>query len=146
MTELTRRTAILGLAAGAAAAGTIGTPGAEARTVAPTDAAAQAARDAARRLGASAERPPAGTVGEARVLLCRSWDNQVYLQVSDAVKGFVAVDDRAFAVAAACQAANRKVAVQYWGHSAEWAGAGRFDGVLLAMDVRDLPGETGNLL
>lgn len=145
MTELTRRTAILGLAAGAAAAGTIGGSAAEARPT-PADPVPQAARDAARRLGASAERPPAGIVGEARVLLCRSWDNQVYLQVSDAVKGFVAVDDRAFAVAAACQAANRKVAVQYWGHSAEWAGAGRFDGVLLAMDVRDLPGETGNLL
>jgi hypothetical protein len=139
MTELTRRTAILGLAAGAAAAGTIGTSAAQA-SPASSDPAAQAAREAARRLVATADRFPGGPAREARVLLCRSWDNQIYLQVSDAVKGFVAVDDRAFAIAAACQAANRRVAVQYWGHSAEWAGAGRFEGVLLAMDLRDLPG------
>jgi len=36
--------------------------------------------------------------------------------------------------------------VQYWGHSAEWAGAGRFDGVLLALDLRDLPGAPGAAL
>jgi hypothetical protein len=145
MTELTRRNAILGLAAGAAAAGTLGTSAAEARTPS-IDAAVQAARDAARRLGSSTERFPGGPVREAQVLLCRSWDRMIYLHVSEAVKGFVAVDERAFALAAACQAANRKVAVQYWGHAPEWAGAGRFEGVLLAIDARDLPGESGAAL
>ncbi len=145
MTELTRRNAILGMAAGAAAAGAFASPPAEARSVS-ADAPAQAARAAARRLDASVERFPAGPVAEAQVLLCRSWDRRIYLYISEGVKGFVTVDERAFSVAAACQAANRKVAVRYWGHAPEWSGAGRFDGVLLALDIRDLPGEPGPAL
>jgi hypothetical protein len=79
--------------------------------------------------------------GEATVGLCRSWDSQVYLQLGKRLRGFVTVDARGFAIAAACQAAGRCVAVSAWGHDPDACGGlGRFDGALLAIDARDLPG------
>jgi hypothetical protein len=79
--------------------------------------------------------------GAATVGLCRSFDAQIYLQLGKRLRGFVAVDARGFAIAAACQAAGRKVAVQAWGHDPEAnGGLGRFDGALLAIDAHDLPG------
>ncbi len=143
MTDLSSRRAFVALAAGAAVAGgsvsaaEAGIPAVET----PSEALLQAARDAARRLAPEPERHPNSVTAEARVLLCRSWDSMIYLYVSKQVSGFVAVSSAAFMIAAACQAADRRVAVRFWGHEREWAGAGRFEGALLAMDLRDLPGE-----
>lgn len=79
--------------------------------------------------------------GAATVGLCRSFDARIYLEIGKRVRGFVTVDARGFAIAAACQAAGRKVAVQAWGHAPEAEGGlGRFDGALLAIDACDLPG------
>jgi hypothetical protein len=79
--------------------------------------------------------------GVATVGLCRSFDARIYLQIGKRLRGFVSVDARGFAIAAACQAAGRKVAVQAWGHDPDAdGGLGRFDGALLAIDARDLPG------
>lgn len=79
--------------------------------------------------------------GVATVGLCRSFDTRIYLQIGKRLRGFVSVDARGFAIAAACQAAGRKVAVQAWGHDPDAdGGLGRFDGALLAIDARDLPG------
>jgi len=101
-----------------------------------------AVAEAARRFGPEVERRPGMRVGEAMVLHCRSWDGHVYLYMDQSVRGFVAVNGPAFAIAAACQAAGRPVAVKHWGHDAAWGGGvGRFEGALLAMDARDLPEE-----
>jgi hypothetical protein len=82
----------------------------------------------------------ASTARLAYVLHCRSWDKHVYLYLDENLKGFVEVDDRAFAIAAACEVASRPVAVKYWGYDPNWSdGSGRFDGVLMAMDERDFP-------
>jgi hypothetical protein len=106
----------------------------------PPDGAREAARKGVRRL----TRPPAprdaSTARLAYVLHCRSWDKHVYLYLDENLKGFVEVDDRAFAIAAACEVASRPVAVKYWGYDPNWSdGSGRFDGVLMAMDERDFP-------
>jgi hypothetical protein len=109
-------------------------------------AAAPLAADLGSERARAAELLPLGTSaapiqGEATVGLCRSFDAQIYLQLGKRVRGFVAVDARGFAIAAACQAAGRKVAVQAWGHDPEAnGGLGRFDGAMLAIDARDLPG------
>lgn len=94
---------------------------------------------------ASGNVPPVGIAnalhGEATVMLCRSFDTQVYLHFDAQRRGFVALDARGFAVAAACQAAGRKVAMLAWGHDPDACdGLGRFDGALLAVDALDLPG------
>jgi hypothetical protein len=87
--------------------------------------------------------PEANPVRAAMVLHCRSWSRQVYLHVDASVRGFVAVTPEGFAIAAACQAAGRPVAVRYWGHDPRWSGgAGRFDGAVLALDPLDLPDES----
>lgn len=147
MTDLSSRRAFVALAAGAAvAAGSVPAAGAAAAAPdAPSDAAVQAAREAAGAIAPAPERRPDAATAEARVLLCRSWDSTVYLYVSERVKGFVSLTPAAFTIAAACQAADRRVAVRYWGHEREWAGVGRFDGALLALDVRDLPADGRSL-
>ncbi len=136
MSEFSRRHAFKAMAVGAVAvAGSI-----EARAEDSTsslDAAVAAARAVARR----GDRIGAHTVAAVRVFLCRSWDRQVYFHVDDLCKGFAALDEAGFAIAAACQAAGRPVALQYLDHQPAWNGVGRFEGVLLAMDVRDLPAE-----
>jgi hypothetical protein len=144
MTDLSSRRAFVALAAGAAVAAGSTTGSAAPASDAPSEAEVQAAREAARRLTPAPERRADAVTAEARILLCRSWDSMVYLYVSEKVKGFVSVSPQAFALAAACQAADRRVAVRYWGHEREWGGAGRFEGALFAVDVRDLPTESGS--
>lgn len=145
MTDLSSRRAFVALAAGAAVAAGSTPAVAAPASDAPSEAEIQAAREAARRLSPGPERRPDPVTAEARVLLCRSWDSTVYLYVSERVKGFVSLTPAAFAIAAACQAADRRVAVRFWGHEREWADVGRFDGALLAMDVRDLPADGRSL-
>jgi hypothetical protein len=138
MSLLTRRDAVLALATGSTALAA--QPAAAREPAAPAlETAAQAARDAAARFGVPCERPgPLRTV-QAHVLLVRSWDRQVYLFADEGFRGFVALDETAFAVAAACQAAGRPAAVQAWGYAPAWGGVGRFDGARLALDARDFP-------
>ena len=89
-------------------------------------------------------RPPAtSAVILARVARCRSWDGSVYL-AAPGLGGYAQLSPHAFAIAAACQAADRPVAMRYRGHDPRWAqGCGRFDGVVLAIDPRDLDVEGG---
>jgi len=136
------------MAAGAAAAtGAISArpAGAEA-AVSPVDQALIKAREAALRLATPLIRRDASPVRQARVLLCRSWDRSVYLYVDAQVKGFAELDETGFALAAACQAADRPVALRYWGHAPEWGSVGRFDGVVMSVDPRDLQTEPGTPL
>ena len=80
-------------------------------------------------------------LGWADVEHCRSSSTEIYLRFDDTHRGFLAVDARGFAIAAACQAAGRPLAAQVWGHEAAAAlGAGRFAGGVLAMQIHDLPG------
>lgn len=144
MNDLSSRRAFVALAAGAAVAAGSSPVAAAPAGDAPSEAEVRAAREAARRLSPAPERRSDAVTAEARILLCRSWDSMVYVYVNEQVKGFVAVNPQAFALAAACQAADRRVAVRYWGHDREWAGAGRFEGALFAADVRDLPTEPGS--
>ena len=146
MSGVTRRDAFMAMAAGAAAAtGSLAAREAGAETVlSPFEGSLRTAREAALKVAAPILRSDAGPVREARVLLCRSWDRSVYLYVDDQTKGFASLDEAGFAIAAACQAADRPVSVRYWGHAPEWGAVGRFDGVLLAVDGRDL--ETGSPL
>lgn len=134
MSELSRRHAFQALAVGAAAAAA----SLDARAV---EAAPAPSLEAARAAVRSAERSGARTLAAVRIHLCRSWDRQVYLVGDDGLKGFAALDETGFALAAACQAAGRPVALQYLEHQPAWNGVGRFEGVLLAIDVRDLPGD-----
>lgn len=151
MSEVSRRSAVITLAAGAVgvtaagmtASGAPGVPraGQALPPVPAWDLAAVA--EAARRFGPEVERRPGMRVGEAMVLHCRSWDGHVYLYMDQSVRGFVAVNGPAFAIAAACQAAGRPAAVLVWGHEPQREdGVGRFEGAMLAMQVRDLPTET----
>jgi hypothetical protein len=141
MSDMTRRHAIMALTGGAvvAVAGTATAGTQSSETVVPPleDTVVQAAREAARRTEPFAR--PDAQIAEARVVLCRSWDLRVFLQVSDRVHGFAVVTEQAFALAAAAQAAGRRIAVSYWGHVPDQDGVGSFEGVLLALDVRDLP-------
>ena len=80
-------------------------------------------------------------LGWAEVEACRSNSGDVYLRFDATHRGFVAVDARGLAIAAACQAAGRSVAAQVWGlDPAAAGGAGRFEGALLAVQLHDLPG------
>lgn len=143
MSSLDRRD-LMRFVAGGAAVTAVAPALASAREVSTAAPLSSADLDAERTR--TAEILPIGTAsapiqGEATVGLCRSFDAQIYLQLGKRVRGFVAVDARGFAIAAACQAAGRKVAVQAWGYDADAnGGLGRFDGAVLAIDARDLPG------
>jgi hypothetical protein len=142
--QLTRRHAVQALAAGAVFAAA---PVSEARTslpparqIGPPERAVAASFRAAHLTGCPVEPHEANPIREAYVLHCRSWDSSVYLYVDEQLKGFVPVTPQGFALAAAAQASDRPLAIRYWGHNPRWcAGAGRFDGALLALDRRDLP-------
>lgn len=139
MTRTNRRELIRSLAGGAALTAAAGTFAAESRAAArPADATAPERHP---RLPAAADAAmPGMRTATAEVLLCRSWDSRIYLLVDDEFGGFAGVEPRGLAIAAACQAAGRRVAVGYWGHEpgAE-GGLGRFGAVHLAVDPRDLP-------
>ncbi len=146
MDNVSRRDALRLAAAGAALV--VGGTAAQAQTRPPGEdrdrAAWERAREAARRNiripGRPAPPREASKARQAWVLHSRSWDKHVYLWMDERTKGFVEVDDRAFAIAAACEAADRPVAVTFWGYDPNWSdGSGHFDGVLLAMDARDFP-------
>jgi hypothetical protein len=150
MSDVSRREAFKTLAAGAAGAtvaATVASPIARAATTTPARGAPlpswevlESAAAEVRRLGRGVERREGMRSGEALVLHCRSWDGHVYLYVNEQVRGFVPVTASAFAIAAACQAAGRPVAVKHWGHDAHWGnGVGRFEGALLAVEFGDLP-------
>lgn len=88
--------------------------------------------------------PEGNPVCLAAVLHCRSWQRQVYLYISESVRGFVGLGPEGFALAAACQAAGRHVAVRYFGHQpAAHRGAGRFAGAVVAIDPSDLGDPSG---
>lgn len=99
-------------------------------------------RFAAARAHAACDRPfafPDAHTVRASVGLCRSWDRQIYLYANAEVRGFAVVDVQTFALAVGAQGSNTTIAAQYWGYEPSWAGVGRFAGVLLAVDERDLP-------
>lgn len=138
MTQQNRRELIRSLAAGAAL-----TTGASALASSrPADRLAERSASPAQRplLAPAGGAMPGMVTTTAEVLLCRSWDSRIYLLVDDASGGFASVDPRGLAIAAACQAAGRRVAVGYWGHdAAAEGGLGTFAAVHLAVDPRDLP-------
>ena len=149
--DVTRRDAFKVLATGAAGA-VIGAA-ANAQGATPTPSTRQtlssspspAAFDAARHLAGDVVIPESNPACLAMVSHCRSWSREVYLQVNEQVRGFVTLTAEGFALAVACQAAGRAVAVRYWGHEPQFHdGAGRFDGAVVAVDLRDLPGESGS--
>ncbi len=150
MSDVSRREAFLTLAAGAAGATVAMSAGARAGPIVsvsggglPSARLLERVSEAAERLGGEVERRAGMVVGEATVLQCRSWDRLVYLYLNETVSGFVSVSVSGFAIAAACQAAGRPAAVLVWGHEPQWEdGVGRFEGAMLAMQVRDLPTET----
>lgn len=132
--------AVIGAAANAEAA----SPSQSSRHPLPTSKS-PAAFDAARHLAGGIVIPESNPACLAMVSHCRSWSREVYLQVSEQVRGFVTLTAEGFALAAACQAAGRPVAMRYWGHEPRFHdGAGRFDGAVVAVDLRDLPGESAS--
>lgn len=152
MTEFTRRDALRVAAAGAAGASVAvaaTSRDAGARAVLPMTAAGpwRPGADHVARIQSAQERygrnlalPVGALRTEAMVLSCRSWDRQIYLYRDEDLRGFAPVDECALALAAACQVAERPVAVLCWGYEPAWGdGVGRFGGVLLALDPADLP-------
>lgn len=147
MSDVSRREAFLTLAAGATGATVALGAGARAGPIVtisgggmPSGRLVARVSAAARRMGGEVERRAGTVVGPATVLQCRSWDQMVYLYLSESVSGFVPVSAAAFAIAAGCQAAGRPVAARVWGHDPQWEdGVGRFDGAMLATDIGDLP-------
>ena len=137
MSDVTRRDAFKVLATGAALA-----TGASAMAAESEAASTARTLALARQLAAAVDAPlPPGVPSHtalATVHLCRSWDQRVYLCIDERVHGFATVDAGGLALAAACQAARRPVAVRYWGHDPAWQQVGRFDGVLLAVDLSEL--------
>lgn len=139
MTDLTRRNAVKLLAGGSlfasgsalgAASSTTGSP------LAPADFAVLPA--AARACATSAPPPATSPVLLARVFRCRSWDGSVYLATPSA-SGYAQLAPHAFAIAAACQAAGRPLAMRHAGHDPRWSqGSGLFHGVVVAIDPEDL--------
>ncbi|MBL8696296.1 MAG: hypothetical protein JNJ88_19525 [Planctomycetes bacterium] len=143
MTDLTRRNAVRLLAGGSVlASGTLLGGGAFAAPPVPGSSASSGnAPDLpATARTAKTTPPPAvpGTLLQAHVGRCRSWDSSVYLSAGRA-RGFAQLSPAAFAIAAACQAAGRPVAMKFTEYEPDWnGGAGRFHGVVLAIDPQDL--------
>jgi hypothetical protein len=127
-----------------AAASSPAAPGTPASAAAAQPAPVPAAQDAADRQAARVAVPERNTPCLATVRHCRSFRREVYLHVSEQLRGFVVLTPEAFALAAACQAAGRPVAACWWGHDPlHDGGAGRFEGAVLALDLADLPGGDG---
>jgi hypothetical protein len=146
MSEVSRRKAILTLAAGTAGATAVigATPSARASTPhtpgSPPSHIIDEAREAALTVGRAVEDRTGARNDEAQVLSCRSWDGHVYLYINDRLRGFVPVNAQAFAIAVSCRASGRPVAARHWGHDPRWGGGvGRFEGALLSLDLADLP-------
>ena len=151
MNEVSRREAVRLLAAGAVGAAAASAEGSAVAAVGTADAIRTPSQtpphhgpahgfDVARRIAGDHSSAAAPLpVRDATVLHCRSWDATVYLFIDGSTHGFVELTATGFAIAAACQAAGRTVAVKVWGHDPAWAnGAGRFQGALLSIDRRDL--------
>jgi hypothetical protein len=88
---------------------------------------------------------PGAVVGLAEVLAIRSWSREVYLHLSESCRGLVTLSEAGLAIVSACKAARRPVAACVWGHEPHFADIGRFTGVLVAMDLADLPAMPGLL-
>lgn len=85
--------------------------------------------------------PEACCVEWAAVSHARSLGREVYLTLDGGRRGFVELGPEGFAIAVACQAAGRPVAVRCWGHEpAACMGAGRFLGAVVAVEAGDVPG------
>lgn len=149
MSELSRRQAFQILASGAALAGgaaaassasaspSAGTAAAPPR---PSEQVLEAVLRACRQGAAAVQREEPNPIRAGRVLACRSWDRQVYLYLDEATRGFVPVSEHGYAIASSCQAADRPVWVQYWGHEAlAGGGVGAFAGAHLAFEADELP-------
>lgn len=109
----------------------------------PCDAVQLASFNTAQQMADDIAVPECNPACLATVMHCRSWSRQVYLHVSEQIHGFVTLTPEGFALTAACQAAGRPVATRYWGHEPHWnGGVGRFEGAVVAVDLRDLPGES----
>ena len=150
MRDVSRRDAFKTLAAGAAVTAPVIALGTNRASAAAMTGSANAIpahvaeliRQAAQKIATKVERRPQAIMAMARVMQCRSWEGRIYLYVDSSTMGFVNVNERALAIAAAAQAADRPVAVKVWGHDPGWAsGAGRFDGALVALELEDLPAE-----
>ena len=142
MNELTRRDAVKAIAAGAALSAAAPPAHAALQPAPPRigERSLETSLRAAHLTACPVECRESNPIREGYVLHCRSWDSTIYLFVDEHLKGFIPVNPHAFAIAAAAQAADRPLAVRYWGHDPHWCGgAGRFDGALLAFDRRDLP-------
>jgi hypothetical protein len=137
MSELTRRDAV-GLLAGGSMLGANGLLG-SAQGPAAAPAPAGLALPPAARAACTAPVPAlAGRPLLAQVARCRSFDACVYLDAGS-VRGYALLTPAGFALAAACQAAGRPVAMKFREHEPDWQqGAGRFHGVVLAIDAGDL--------
>lgn len=147
--DVTRRDAFKVLAGGAAGAVLgAGTPAEAAANGRAVDARAvqewQPSYEAARRMAGDMAIPESNPACLATVMHCRSWSQQVYLRISEQVRGFVVLTPEGLALAAACQAAGRPIAVRYWGYLPHWNDVGRFEGAVVAIDPRDLPGESSS--
>jgi hypothetical protein len=163
MSELSRRDAVMALAAGAAVT-----------AAASTSLASRAQGLAPSRAGHAAGGTPRGVSGGvsggsseltqrahtilrgtapicgpdaitawAHVGACVSWDDRVMMTLEDGRTGLVPVSDRARALVAGACAAGTRVAVRVWGHDARAnGGVGGFAGALVALDLADLPAQT----
>lgn len=98
--------------------------------------------ETAKSTSAAVERRAFLPVRDAVVMHCRSWDSSVYLFIDERTKGFVQLSPNGFAIAAACQGAERVISAKCWGYDPAWGGgSGRFEGALVAFEASDLPGE-----
>jgi hypothetical protein len=75
----------------------------------------------------------------ATVAMSRSFAVEVWLEAADGCAGFVTLEPRGLALAAAAQASGRPLWIRYWGYAPEAAGGrGQFAGAWLALDAGDL--------
>lgn len=139
MSDLNRRGAMLAMASGAAATATLLTTGKgeasmqESRSDQKTDAAGAIEKQI--KAVAALAGPFPATVGMAR-----SWDHHVYLVLDNGVRGYAPLDPPGHGIAAACQAAGRKVFMKYTSHDPNWGNsAGYFQGVTVALDQGVFP-------
>lgn len=142
MKDLTRRNAVKWLAGGSVLAGGTVLSTAKPSNPAMDSQASPPQVPAVAREAETGPRPPeASRILLAEVLRCRSWDASVYL-AAEGIAGYAQLTPHAYAIAAACQASGRRVAMRYGGHEPLWAqGAGLFHAVVLAIDPTDFDTE-----